>query len=117
MDLEKMKAFQREFVEAREWSRYHTPKNVAMALAGEAAELLEIFQWLTPEESARVMSDEKSATAVRHEMADVLNYVVRLADVLGVDLEEAFWEKQRLNEERYPVERARGHARKYTDLE
>lgn len=79
----------REFAQARDWEQFHTPKNLAMALAGEAGELLAEFQWLTPDESASVMDDPEAAFKVRSELADVFNYLLRLADVLGVDLVKA----------------------------
>lgn len=105
-----------QFAVEREWEQFHTPKNLAMALAGESGELLEIFQWLTPDESARVMQDDERAVQVREEMADVLAYLLRLADVLDVDLEEALTEKIEKNRRRYPVHLARGRADKYTQL-
>ncbi len=117
MDLKKILAHQRDFVRQRDWDQYHTPKNLAMALAGEVGELLELFQWLSPEEASRVMSKPKEAEAVRHELADVFFYLTRLSDILGVDLEAAFWEKMRLNAERYPADKARGKAAKYTEYE
>ena len=92
----------RAFAQARDWERYHTPKNLAMALAGEAGELVACFQWLTPDESAHVMDDPMTATAVESELADVLGYLIRLADVLGVDLAEAFRAKLQINEARFP---------------
>jgi NTP pyrophosphatase (non-canonical NTP hydrolase) len=105
-----------EFAAEREWEQFHTPKNLAMALAGESGELLEIFQWLTPEQSAQVMQDADRAVQVREEMADVLAYLLRLADVLDVDLERALAEKIEKNRRRYPVDLARGRADKYTQL-
>lgn len=92
----------RDFAQARDWEKYHTPKNLAMALAGETGELLALFQWLTPDESARVMQDPTTAAAVRSELADVLQYLIRLADVLGVDLAEAVRRKIQVNESRFP---------------
>jgi len=92
----------RAFAQARDWERYHTPKNLAMALAGEAGELVACFQWLTPDESAHVMDDPTTAAAVESELADVLQYLIRLADVLGVDLAEAFRTKLQINETRFP---------------
>jgi dCTP diphosphatase len=106
----------REFAREREWEQFHTPKNLAMALTGEVGELVELFQWLTAEESGAIMSDSRRAEQVRHELADVFGYVLRLADVLGVDLSDALHEKIRVNAEHYPIGKARGHARKYTDL-
>ena len=92
----------RSFAQARDWEQYHTPKNLAMALAGEAGELVACFQWLTADESAHVMEDPGTAAAVESELADVLQYLVRLADVLGVDLAEAVRDKARINETRFP---------------
>ena len=92
----------RAFARARDWEQYHTPKNLAMALAGETGELLACFQWLTPGESARIMQDPTTAAAVESELADVLQYLIRLADVLGIDLAEAVRKKVQLNESRFP---------------
>jgi len=87
-----------------------------MALAGEAAELMEIFQWLTPSESKNIMKDPAKAKAVSHEMADIFCYLLRLADVLGVDLDTAFWDKMKHNQAKYPIKLAKGNARKYYEL-
>lgn len=106
----------RKFVQERDWEKYHTPKNLVMALSGEVGELLEIFQWLTPEESQAVMADPKKAVQVRHELADIMVYVLRLADKLEVSLNEAIEEKLALNAEKYPVQLSKGSAKKYTDL-
>jgi dCTP diphosphatase len=100
-----------EFARERDWDRFHSPKNLAMALAGEAGELLEHFQWLTEAESRALPPEENDAVAL--EMADVLLYLVRLADTLGVDLAAAAVRKIALNAEKYPVDRFRGSARKY----
>jgi NTP pyrophosphatase (non-canonical NTP hydrolase) len=102
----------REFVAAREWEQFHTPKNLAMALAGEVGELLAELQWLTPAEAARVMEDPEAAARMRSELADVTIYLVRLADLLSVDLIEAAWVKLAESERRYDVENYRGSARK-----
>ena len=115
LDLAAVRRFQREFAAAREWEQFHTPKNLAMALAGEAGELLELFQWLTPEQAARITDTARGKEAISHELADVLGHVVRLADVLGINLVQALWDKLRLNGEKYPVARAKGHARKYSE--
>ncbi|MBO4207644.1 nucleotide pyrophosphohydrolase [Micromonospora echinofusca] len=93
----------RAFADERDWQPFHTPKNLAMALAGEAGELLAEFQWLTPEESAQVMTDPAAGARVRAEMADVLSYLVRLADVLGIDLLAAAREKLVEVARRYPA--------------
>ena len=100
-----------DFAVARDWTQFHTPKNLAMALAGEVGELVEIFQWLSAEESAAVMSSPR-AQDVRDELADVLIYLVRLADVLDVDLIGAGFEKLQKNALKYPVEEVKGSAEK-----
>ncbi len=115
LDLKKIRDYQRQFVKEREWEKFHTPKNLAMALTGEAGELLEIFQWLTEEESKSLSTDNKKSEALRHEIADIFYYLLRLCDVTGIDLETAFWEKAKLNEKKYPPDLARGSARKYTE--
>ena len=104
----------RAFAAERDWDQYHSPKNLASALAVEAAELLECFQWLTEDQSCNLAPSDLQRA--RHEMADVLNYLVRLADKLDVDLLEAASEKIVLNEQKYPVDKACGNARKYSDL-
>ena len=103
----------REFVAERGWSRFHTPKNLATALSVEASELLEPFQWLNSGEATEL--GEAGLQAVRHEMADVLVYLVRLADKLDVDLFAAVEEKMVLNRAKYPADKVRGDARKYDE--
>ncbi|RII17786.1 hypothetical protein DSC45_12860 [Streptomyces sp. YIM 130001] len=92
-----------EFAVARDWGQYHTPKNLAAALSVEAAELVEIFQWLTPEQSARVMGEPDSAHRVRDEVADVLAYLLQFCEVLGIDPLDALAAKIERNEARFPV--------------
>jgi dCTP diphosphatase len=106
----------RVFAAERDWQRFHTPKNLVMALAGEVGELVELFQWLTPEESAAVMTTEGKAERVREEVADVFAYLLQLADHLDINLAEALREKVRQNEQRYPVALAKGRADKYDQL-
>lgn len=102
----------RAFAEERDWQQFHTPKNLAMALAGEVGELIAEFQWLTPEQSATVMADPDAGSRVRAEIGDVMIYLTRLADVLGIDLTEAALTKLEEVARRYPVEQARGSAAK-----
>lgn len=103
----------RKFVSERDWDQFHSPKNLAMALSVEASELMEHFQWLTEDESRR-LPPEKLA-AVRDEMADVLVYLVRLADKLDVDLLEAAAQKIEKNALKYPAAKVRGSMKKYSD--
>lgn len=98
----------RAFAEAREWGRFHTPKNLAMALSVEAAEIVQLFQWLTPEQSAALTGDQKQALS--EEIGDVQIYLAMLADKTGIDPLEAAREKLKKNARKYPAEKARGRA-------
>ena len=113
-DLEGLRIQLRAFAAARDWDPFHSPKNLAMALSAEAGELLEVFQWLTEEQSRRLDAQARSAAA--DEVADVLLYLVRIADKLGIDLLAEAQRKLADNERRYPVDKARGTAKKYTEL-
>lgn len=104
----------RSFAAERDWDQFHTPKNLAMALSGEAGELIAHFQWLTAEQSAAL--DGAAHGEVALELADVLLYLIRLADVLDIDLAEVARRKLEINAERYPVGLARGRADKYDRL-
>ncbi len=101
------------FVAERDWAQFHTPKNLAMAMIVEAAELVEQFQWDTPVESQE-LTDEKHQ-AVAHELADTFVYLLRIAEVLGIDLIKAANEKIELNAQKYPVDKAKGSNSKYTE--
>ncbi|EGE41190.1 MazG nucleotide pyrophosphohydrolase [Streptomyces griseus] len=94
------------FAEARDWEQYHNPKNLAAALSVEASELLEIFQWLTPEQSARIMENPESAHRVADEVADVLAYLLQFSRVLGIDPTAALVAKLERNEKRFPLSSA-----------
>ena len=113
-ELERLRAQLREFATARDWEQFHSPKNLAMAVSAEAGELLEIFQWLT-EEQSRSLAPEAHAAA-SDEVADVLLYLIRLADQLGIDPIAAAKRKIVANAEKYPVHKARGTSKKYTEL-
>jgi NTP pyrophosphatase (non-canonical NTP hydrolase) len=104
------------FTRRRDWQPFHTPKNLAMAVASEAAELMAHFRWTDDAAAAGVLGDAESARAIRYEAADVLVLLAELANVAGIDLARAVAEKMALNEERYPVEKARGTAAKYDRL-
>lgn len=113
-DIPALQAALRQFAREREWEQFHSPKNLAAALSVEAAELLEIFQWLT-ESQSRTLSIEARDHAAE-ELADVLLYALQLADKLGIDPLDAAWKKLETNGEKYPAERARGRSSKYTEL-
>lgn len=114
-DLAELARAVRAFGRERDWHLYHTPKNLTAALIVEAAELLEPFQWLTPEESLNL--PEHKREAVRQEMADVLIYLVSLANCLDVDLLQAAEDKLAINARKYPVDKARGNAQKYDEFD
>ena len=103
------------FAQERDWEQFQSPKNLAMALAGEVGELLEHFQWLTEAQSASLSPDKRRA--VSHELADILTYLVRLAQRLDIDLLAAVNEKIAINERRYPADKVRGDARRASEYE
>ncbi len=103
------------FARERDWEQFHSPKNLAMALAGEAGELLEHFQWLTEEQSAGLDTSRREAVAL--EMADILIYLVRLAERLDIDLLAAADRKVAINEARYPADKVRGDARRASEYD
>lgn len=105
-----------QFAADRDWAQFHSPKNLVMALTGEVGELTEIFQWLTEAQSQAAGKDPRTAQAVKDELADVQLYLVRLASVLGIDLNEAVQQKLQKNARKYPVDKAKGSSKKYTDL-
>ncbi|WP_312709346.1 nucleotide pyrophosphohydrolase [Stenotrophomonas sp.] len=106
----------REFAEARDWAQFHSPKNLVMALSGEVGELNEVFQWMTEADSFNAASSEATAKAVREEIADVALYLIRLSDVLGIDLNEAVSSKLATNAAKYPIDLSRGVSTKYNKL-
>jgi|SRR5262245_15065709 len=113
-EINELRLLVRKFAEDRDWDQFHSPKNLASALTVEAGELLEQFQWLTEEQSNTLSEIQKAK--VKDEIADVLIYLVRLADKLDVDLIATAREKIARNAQKYPIEKARGSSKKYTDL-
>jgi dCTP diphosphatase len=112
-DLLELRDIVRQFATERDWQQFHTPKNLAMALSVEVAELVEHFQWL--QTGADHELDDKQRLGIRHELADSLVYLIRLADCVNVDLRSAVLEKMQLNREKYPIDKVKGQSRKYTD--
>jgi dCTP diphosphatase len=112
--IERLRRDLRRFAADRDWEQFHTPKNLAIALSVEVGELLEHFQWLTADESERLSAN--ALVQVRQELADVFLYLIRLADRLNVDLSAAARDKLTINAQKYPPDRARGTAKKYTEL-
>lgn len=112
--LESLRARVAEFAAVRDWDQFHNPKNLAMALASEAGEVLEHFQWLTFEQAADLPEETRAEIAL--ECADVLLFLLRLSDKLNIDLAAAAKKKLALNAKKYPVEKSRGKATKYNKL-
>jgi len=114
-DLNTLKQRLREFAQVRDWNQFHSPKNLSMALSAEVAEIVEHFQWLTEEQSKALPQDKLAE--VETELADTFIYLIRLADKLDIDLLKAADSKIKTNEQKYPVEKARGSAKKYTEFD
>lgn len=112
--LAELTAELRRFAKERDWDQFHSPKNLAAALSVEAGELLEHFQWLTEQQSRELPPDKREAIAL--ELADVLLYLLRLSDQLGIDLTDAARRKIKINAGKYPADRARGSHKKYTEI-
>jgi NTP pyrophosphatase (non-canonical NTP hydrolase) len=113
--VEELRDRLRLFAAEREWDQFHTPKNLSMALIAEAAELVEHFQWV--DGSSSHLLDEKVRPSVEEEIADIFIYLVRISDKLGIDLYAAAERKIAINARKYPADRVRGSARKYTEYE
>jgi NTP pyrophosphatase (non-canonical NTP hydrolase) len=109
---ERVLAFARE----RDWEQFHAPKNLSMALAAEAAELMEHFLWASPEESRKVAMDPAKRAQIAEELADVVIYSLEFANATGLDLTEAIGAKMEANARKYPVDKAKGRSAKYTEL-
>lgn len=116
VDVGQLAAALERFAAERNWAQFHSPKNLVMALTGEVGELSEIFQWMDEEQSKDAARHPDTAQAVQDELADVLMYLVRLASVLGVDLDAAARQKLEQNNRKYPVEKARNSSKKYDQL-
>jgi len=113
-DIQDLRNRVEKFVAERDWEKFHSPKNLSMSLAIEAAELMEQFQWLTIEESHEVIRDRKKREAIEEEIADVAIHIINLCNVLDLDLSKAIVGKLKKNAKKYPVKLAKGKAHKYT---
>ena len=111
--LEELRQRLARFASERDWDQFHSPKNLSMALIAEAAELVEHFQWLSEEESKKLPTDKQDEVAM--ELADILIFLIRIADKLQVDLAETAWKKIHINESRYPVEKVKGSAKRASE--
>ncbi|MDP0501588.1 MAG: nucleotide pyrophosphohydrolase [Verrucomicrobiota bacterium JB022] len=105
-----------EFAHARDWEQFHSPKNLSMALAAEAGELMEHFLWCSSEQSREIARDSAKTAAIREELADVVIYAMEFSNISGIDLAEAIRAKIEKNDRKYPVEKAKGKSLKYTEL-
>lgn len=113
--LEELKERISAFVKARDWEKFHSPKNLSMSLAIEAAELMELFQWATTEESRTLHLDKAYKNKIEEELADIATYLLNLCSVLKIDLGNVIVKKLEVNAQRYPVDLVKGKAGKYRD--
>ena len=114
MDLDYYQQRLDKFAKERNWDQFHSPKNLTMALAGETGELLDIFQWLTEEESKRENIDDQLINEISEEMADIMIYLLRLTDKLNIDIEASVKKKIGINEKKYPIKLSKDNAIKYS---
>jgi len=115
MELKELQKKVIEFRDARDWAQYHNPKDLAISLSLEVAELLEIFQWKDLQEVEAIKSDPESRRRVKEELGDILIYALNMCHAFGFDPSEVILEKLEINEKKYPVDKAKGSARKYTE--
>ena len=116
-DIEVLKLRLREFAVARDWGQFHSVRNLILALVGEVGELAAEFQWISDDDIAKALQVSDKRASVGSEIADVFIYLLRLSDITGIDLAEELTKKLAINEERYPPDKARGSAAKYTAYE
>ena len=116
-DIEVLKLRLREFAVARDWEQFHSVRNLILALVGEVGELAAEFQWISDDDIAKALQDSDKRESVGSEIADVFIYLLRLSDITGIDLPEELKKKLAINEERYPADKAKGSAAKYTAYE
>lgn len=114
--LEELKQRVLAFARERDWGQFHSPKNLSMALAAEAAELMENFLWATPEDSRALVDDPRKRDAIEQELADIVIYALQFANQTGIDVAAAIAAKMEINARKYPVEKSRGRSDKYTEL-
>ena len=112
MNIKEIQEKLAKFAEERDWDQFHSPKNLVMALTSEVGELTELFQWLTEGQSS-IKDDSSKTDEIRQEIADIFIYLLRLADKLDIDIEEAIREKIEINAKKYPIDLAKGNATKY----
>lgn len=116
INVEKINNEVTKFIEARDWDQFHSIKNLSMALSVETSELVEIFQWLKEDESNNVSNNPKLKSKVEEEIADIFVYLLRIAIKSNINIEDVVLAKIEKNAEKYPIEKAKGSAKKYNDL-
>lgn len=116
MDYKKIENEIRKFVQDRDWDKFHSPKNLAMALSVEASELVEIFQWQEKDDYKLEKFEKKTLENTKEEVADIFYYLIRICDKMNINLEEAFFEKMEKNKNKYPSEKFKGKSTKYNQL-
>ena len=112
-DLQKKVA---KFVHERHWKKFHTPKDLALSIVIETAELLELFQWKTNKEIQKLLNDTKYRNRIEEEIADIMIYILVLSNTLDIDLSKVVLQKIQINKDRYPIQKAKGNATKYTEF-
>lgn len=116
INISRLRRLAQDFVDERDWNKYHNPKDLAISIAIEAAELMEIFQWAGPKEVAKMMENAEKIVSIKEELADVMILCLNLANTLNIDVSQAISEKIKKNKAKYPAELFRGNYRKYTQL-
>lgn len=111
-----LKDWVNKFIEDRDWSKYHNPKDIAISIAIEAAELLELFQWVKENEPDQIINTPSKSSKLQEELADIIIYCMSLANVLSIDVSQAVTKKIEKNKQKYPIDRIKGDYKKYTDL-
>ncbi|MDB9896812.1 nucleotide pyrophosphohydrolase [Gammaproteobacteria bacterium] len=115
LNLDVIKEKLKQFSKERDWEQYHSPKNLAMALSVEVAELVEIFQW-SNDGGIKEVENEQTRKEIEEEIADIFNYLIKFVDLMDIDLEKISLEKIQKNDEKYPVEKSKGNSEKYNKL-
>ncbi|MGM0417781.1 MAG: nucleotide pyrophosphohydrolase [Thermodesulfobacteriota bacterium] len=114
-DIDRIKNLLRKFADERDWDQFHSPKNLSMALCKETTEIIEHFQWLTQDQSFNL--SKKKHQKIEEEIADSFIYLIRLADKLDIDIAEVAYQKIEKNRKKYPIDKSKGTAKKYTELD
>lgn len=115
LDIDQLKSTLSSFAKIREWEKFHSPKNLSMAIAGEAGELLEIFQWITEQQSIDIKDNTLIREEISYELADIILYIIQMASQLNINLSEAIFNKIKINNKKYPINKVKGIAKKYTE--